>query len=59
MKGFFKKFMGDSAHGRPCKECGHAETSHNLKIVNPQENLPYNNPAIRSNCKECSCTQFK
>lgn len=59
MKGFFKKFTGDSTRGRPCKDCEHAEISHHLKVLDPELGKPYNNEAIRVNCKECNCKQFR
>ena len=59
MRGFFKKFTGDSTRGRPCNDCGHVEISHHLKVLEPEHDKPYNNEAIRVNCKECSCKQFR
>ena len=59
MKNFFKKFTGDSTRGRPCDGCGHVEVSHHLKILDPENDKPYNNEVIRANCKECSCKQFR
>ena len=61
MCGFFKKFTGDSSRGKPCKDCGHGETSHHLKIVDPEQaqTQAYNNKIIRVNCRECDCRQFK
>lgn len=59
MKSFFKKFTGDSTRGRPCKECGHVEISHHLKVLEVEHAKPYNNKAIRANCKECDCKQFQ
>jgi len=60
MKGFFKKFTGDTSHGRACKDCGHNESSHHLKILEPDPRAKaYDNKSIRVNCKECDCTQFR
>lgn len=52
--------MGDSTRGKPCKNCGHGETSHHLKMVEPEPTVkPYNNRTIRANCRECDCAQFR
>jgi len=59
MCGFFKKFMGDSSRGKPCKDCGHGESSHHLKIVKPEQSKEYNNKIIRLNCRECDCLEFR
>ena len=59
MRDFFKKFIGDSTRGKPCKHCGHNEISHHLKIIEPEQNQKNKNKIIRSNCKECNCTQFR
>ena len=59
MKGFFKKFVGDSTRGELCKNCGHSEISHHLKVLEPDHTQAYNNKAVRLNCRECSCTEFK
>ncbi|MGI9565738.1 MAG: hypothetical protein ACR2LL_01835 [Nitrosopumilus sp.] len=60
MREFFKKFTGDTSRGRPCKDCGHFEFSHNLKLLEPDPRAKaYHNKSIRVNCKECSCTQFR
>lgn len=60
MKNFFKKFTGDTSHGKACKDCGHSEFSHHLKILEPDPRAKaYNNKSLRVNCKECDCTQFR
>ena len=60
MVNFFKKFMGDSTRGQPCKECGHGEASHHLKITEEDQRAKeHHSEAIRLNCRECDCKQFR
>ena len=52
--------MGDSTRGKTCTSCGHPEVNHHLKIIESElDTKPYNNPTIRSRCKECDCAQFQ
>ena len=52
--------MGDSTRGQPCKECGHGEASHHLKITEEDQRAKaHHSEAIRLNCRECGCKQFR
>ena len=60
MRNFFKKFIGDTSHGRLCKDCEHGEMSHHFKIIpRTTEKGSGSHISIRVNCKECDCTQFR
>lgn len=56
-----KKIFQSNPEGRPCKDCGHYETSHYLNMVTPKRsNKELWAPDMkRMNCRKCPCEKFR